>query len=342
MRILVTGAAGFIGYHLSELLLAQGHDVTGLDAMTDYYDPALKAARLKKLQADAGFTFVRGRVEDIDLVKSVFAKARPEAVVHLAGQVGVRYSLEHPEEYVQSNIVGSFNMIEAGRLQGGVQHMLMASTSSAYGANTVFPAKETHKADLPLTIYAASKRAAELMGHSYASLYGLPMTFLRFFTVYGPWGRPDMAPMLFLKAILAGKPIRVFNHGQMSRDFTYVSDLVKGLAKLIDTPPEAGKSVGEFDSISPVAPHRVVNIGNADPVNLMDFIHALEDAAGVKADMRFEEMQPGDMVDTSADTRLLQTLTGVKPDTDIRDGVTALVQWYREFYQQPVITAPAK
>lgn len=342
MRILVTGAAGFIGYHLSNLLLAQGHEVSALDAMTDYYDPALKKARLDALQQQSGFSFIRGRVEDLATVKAVFAEHKPQAVVHLAGQVGVRYSLEHPEEYVQSNIVGSFNMIEAARLQGGVQHLLMASTSSSYGANTVFPARETHKADLPLTIYAASKRAAELMGHSYASLYGLPMTFLRFFTVYGPWGRPDMAPMLFLKAILAGKPIRVFNHGKMSRDFTYVTDLVKGLAKLIDTPPQAGKSVGDFDSISPVAPHRVVNIGNADPVNLMDFIRALEDAAGVKANMRFEEMQPGDMVDTSADTRLLQTLTGMKPDTDIRDGVEELVKWYRDFYSDAAIIAPAK
>lgn len=342
MRILVTGAAGFIGYHLSNLLLAQGHEVAALDAMTDYYDPALKQARLDALLNQPRFSFTRGRVEDLPTVQKVFSTAKPQAVVHLAGQVGVRYSLEHPEEYVQSNIVGSFNMIEASRLEGGVAHMLMASTSSAYGANTVFPAKETHKADLPLTIYAASKRAAELMGHSYASLYGLPMTFLRFFTVYGPWGRPDMAPMLFLKSILAGKPIRVFNHGKMSRDFTYVTDLVKSLAKLIDQPPEAGKPVADFDNVSPVAPHRVVNIGNAAPVNLMDFIHALEDAAGIKAEMIFEEMQPGDMVDTSADTRLLQKLTGIQPNTDIRSGVGALVEWYRGFYAEKPVIAPAK
>ncbi len=331
MAILITGVAGFIGSSLAKRLLNAGETVIGLDSMTDYYDPTLKQARLETLGTFRNFSFYRQDITDLDALDALCAKQKPRHIVHLAGQVGVRYSLTHPEEYVSANIVGSFHIIECAK-RHKVEHLLMASTSSAYGANTSFPAMETDRADHPLTIYAASKRASELMAHSYSSLYDLPVTMMRFFTVYGPWGRPDMAPFLFLDAILNKRPIDVFNHGKMSRDFTFIDDLVISLQKLLNCPPIAGEPLGEFDSLSPVAPHRVVNIGNSDPVELMDFIRAIEKATGMQFQMNMKEMQAGDMVDTSADTRLLQALTGLKPATSVESGVRKLVHWYREFY----------
>ncbi len=330
-RILITGAAGFIGYFLARRLLAQGHEVHGLDAMTAYYDPALKTARLERLQGQPGFSFTKLDIEDRAGVEAVFEAVRPTHVVHLAGQVGVRHSLTHPEDYVSANVTGSFHVLEASKRQQ-VEHLLMASTSSVYGANTAFPAKETDRTAHPLTIYAASKLAAELMAHSYADLYRLPVTMMRFFTVYGPWGRPDMAPFLFLDAIMHGRPIDVFNHGRMSRDFTYVEDLAISLEKLLRAVPEAGKPVGAYDSLSPVAPHRVVNIGNANPVGLMEFIKAIEHATGRTFQMNMRPMQPADMVNTCADTRLLQKLTGYKPGTSVEDGMGKMAQWYCDFY----------
>ncbi len=331
MRILITGSAGFIGFSLARRLLENGHAVEGLDAMTPYYDPALKQARLDILRSYPKFTFTEMNIENRQKVEDLFAKVRPTHVVHLAGQVGVRYSLSHPGDYVAANIVGSFHIIEAAR-QTGVAHLLMASTSSAYGANTRFPAKEKDHADHPLTIYAASKRASELIAHSYSDLYRLPVTMMRFFTVYGPWGRPDMAPMLFLDALLHNRPIDVFNHGKMTRDFTYIDDLTLSLEKLMGNAPIAGAPVGDFDSLSPVAPHRVVNIGNADPIELMDFIVAIENTTGKKFQVNMRDMQPGDMVNTCADTRLLQALTHYKPTTRVEDGVAELTSWYRDFY----------
>jgi UDP-glucuronate 4-epimerase len=331
MRTLITGAAGFIGSTLARRLLGMGQSVIGVDSMTPYYDPALKKARLNQLQTSKNFSFYQENIENRSTVEEIFLREKPTHVVHLAGQVGVRYSLTHPEEYVAANIVGSFHIIEASK-QIGVEHLLMASTSSAYGANTSFPAKETDRADHPLTIYAASKRASELIAHSYSDLYRLPVTMMRFFTVYGPWGRPDMAPFLFLDAILNNRTIDVFNHGKMTRDFTYVEDLALSLTKLMQSPPIANKPVGPFDSLSPVAPHRVVNIGNANPIQLMDFIRAIQEATGKEFSTNMKEMQPGDMVNTCADTTLLQALTQYTPSTSLSEGVQELVDWYRKFY----------
>ena len=331
-RVLITGVAGFIGFFLAKRLLAQGQAVHGLDAMTPYYDPALKQARLQRLQDKPGFSFSKLDIEDRAGVEALFEAVRPTHVVHLAGQVGVRHSLSHPEDYVSANVTGSFHILEASK-RHEVAHLLMASTSSVYGANTSFPAREVDRTAHPLTIYAATKLAAELMAHSYADLYRLPVTMMRFFTVYGPWGRPDMAPFLFLDAIMHGRPIDVFNHGRMSRDFTYVEDLAMSLEKLMAAIPEAGKPVGRHDSLSPVAPHRVVNIGNASPVGLMDFIKAIEQATGRTFQMNMRPMQPADMVNTCADTRLLQQLTGCKPATSVEEGMARMAQWYREYYR---------
>lgn len=332
MTILITGVAGFIGSSLARRLVDAGHQVVGLDAMTTYYDPALKQARLDQLADHPNFSFHQQNIEDLPALDALFAAKRPSHVVHLAGQVGVRYSLTHPEAYVAANIVGSFHLIEcAKRYQ--IEHLLMASTSSAYGANTTAPAVETERADHPLTIYAASKRAAELIAHSYSNLYELPVTMLRFFTVYGPWGRPDMAPFLFLDALLNNRPIEVFNHGKMTRDFTYIDDLTLSLQKLLDCPPQTKNPIADFDSLSPVAPHRVVNIGNTNPIELLDFIAAIEQATGKKFQINMRQMQPGDMANTCADTRLLQALTHYQPTTSIIDGVSKLVTWYRDFYK---------
>jgi len=336
--VLVTGAAGFIGYHCCAALRAQGWDVVGLDAMTDYYDVALKEARLAQLEGVQGgqFTFVRGHVETRDLLMDLFAQHRFDLVIHLAAQAGVRYSIDNPRAYLDSNITGTFELLEAARAHPP-RHMLLASTSSAYGANTVMPYLETARADHQMSFYAATKKATEAMAHSYAHLYGLPVTMFRFFTVYGPWGRPDMAPYKFTRAILAGETIDVYNHGQVSRDFTYIDDLVAAIMGLMAavpaTPDAAGTPVLPGDSLSPVAPFRIVNIGNANPVPLLDFIAAIEAATEQAACQNLLPIQPGDVPDTWADTALLEHLTGAVPATPIGAGMVRFVDWYRQYYR---------
>jgi UDP-glucuronate 4-epimerase len=332
--ILVTGSAGFIGFHLAKLLLAEGCRVVGVDAMTDYYDVSIKEARHSMLGEHGEFQAETFDILDVERLWAVTARAQPDAIVHLAAQAGVRYSLEQPRAYVDTNITGTFNVMECAR-RLGVAHLLMASTSSVYGANETMPFRETEQADTPLTIYAATKKANEMMGHSYAHLWNLPTTMFRFFTVYGPWGRPDMALFKFTKAILEGRPIDVFNHGEMWRDFTYVEDLVRGIRLLIDTPPVRPTSrdaIPAGDSLSPVAPFRIVNIGNSNKVRLMDFIEAIEEEIGHNADYNFMDMQKGDVPATWAEASLLQTLTGYKPQTSVREGVRNFVAWYREYY----------
>jgi UDP-glucuronate 4-epimerase len=327
----ITGTGGFIGFHLAELLLQEGWAVAGFDGMTDYYDVRLKERRIEILSQHPKFTFTQAMLEDNEAVQAAVAAAAPDVIVHLAAQAGVRYSLENPRAYIDANIVGTFNVMEAARA-GPVQHLLMASTSSVYGANTEMPFSETQKADTPLTIYAATKKANEAMGHSYAHIYGLPTTMFRFFTVYGPWGRPDMALFKFTKGILDGTPIDIYNNGEMSRDFTYVSDLVRGIRLLIDAVPGGPETAVESDNLSPAAPFRVVNIGNSDKVRLLDFIEAIEDELGKKAIRNYMPMQTGDVPATWADASVLQELTGYRPQTPFREGVAEFVRWYRDFY----------
>ncbi len=334
-RILITGSAGFIGFHLARQLLDEGFVVHGFDGMTDYYEVSLKERRHAILGENPNFTSTIGMMQDADLLRESVMAFRPDVIVHLAAQAGVRYSLQNPRAYVDTNITGTFNLLECAREQN-VQHFLMASTSSVYGGNTQMPFRETDKADLPLTIYAATKKASEAMGHTYAHLWNLPVTMFRFFTVYGPWGRPDMAFFKFTRAILEGRPIDIYNNGVMYRDFTYVDDIVRGIRLLIDVPPRRpaeGEAVPEGDSLSPVAPYRVVNIGNADKVKLLDFVEAIETSLGKKALKNFMPMQPGDVVTTWADISLLQKLTGFRPVTDYHQGVAKFVQWYRDYYK---------
>ena len=329
----VTGSSGFIGFHLCNRLLADGFTVVGLDAMTPYYDVTLKQRRLALLQQSARFTQHDAKLEDPGRLAALIADTRPEVIVHLAAQAGVRYSIEAPRSYVESNLVGTFELLEAARAHPPA-HLLLASTSSVYGANTKMPYAESDKTDIQMSFYAATKKATEAMAHSYAHLYHIPTTMFRFFTVYGPWGRPDMAPILFTRAILAGEPIRIYNHGDMRRDFTYVDDLVEGIRRLIEVPPLRLAQVPAGDSLSPVAPYRIVNIGNGAPVALMDFIAALEQALGVPALKTFLPMQPGDVPATWADTALLQSLVGLLPQTGIDDGVARFVAWYRRHMAQ--------
>ena len=337
---IVTGVAGFIGFHLARRLLADGWVVIGIDGMTDYYDVRLKQARLAQLRGAGGeganaFRFHEVMLEDAPRILDIFSETRPDAVIHLAAQAGVRYSLENPRAYIDSNLTGTFNVMEGVR-ETQPAHFLAASTSSVYGANTLMPFAETHQTDHPITLYAATKKANETMLHAYAHLWNLPVTTFRFFTVYGPWGRPDLALYKFVDAILEGRPIDIYNHGDMYRDFTYVDDLVRGIRLLIDAVPErpADGVVPEGDSLSPVAPWRVVNIGNSDKVRLLDFVDAIEDCLGQKAIRNYMEMQPGDVPATWADATLLQRLTGFRPQTDIRDGIARFVDWYREYYRK--------
>jgi UDP-glucuronate 4-epimerase len=329
-RIFITGTAGFIGFHLATLLLQQGWIVGGYDGMTDYYDVRLKEARCQLLRQHPGFSDTIGMLEDFETLSTAMNSFKPDVIVHLAAQAGVRYSLENPRAYIDANIVGTFNVMELARAHA-VQHLLMASTSSVYGANETMPFDEHQKADTPLTIYAATKKANEAMGHSYAHIYKLPTTMFRFFTVYGPWGRPDMALFKFTKGITEGTPIDIYNNGDMWRDFTYVEDLVRGISGLIDAvPSEAGRV--NNDTLSTAAPFRVVNIGNSDKVRLMDFVEAIEQELGKPAIRNFMPMQTGDVPATWADATQLQRLTGYKPETPFREGVARFVRWYKEFY----------
>ena len=333
-KVLITGAAGFIGYHLAKRLLEDGYEVVGLDALTDYYDVTLKQRRQQMLCQNAGFRAINERVEGDGVLADLVAAERPDVIVHLAAQAGVRYSIDNPRSYLESNLIGTFNLLEAVRACP-CDHLLIASTSSVYGANARMPYGETDKADLPMSFYAATKKATEAMAHSYAHLYDIPTTMFRFFTVYGPWGRPDMAHFKFTRAILEGQPIDIYNHGDMSRDFTYIDDLVAGIRGLMDAAPTRVSSPDEIDagdSLSPVAPYRVVNIGNSAPVPLMDFIAAIEAALGQEAEKNFMDMQPGDVPATWADGTLLSRLTGYAPQISVHEGVARFVAWYREYY----------
>lgn len=332
--VLITGSAGFIGYHLARLLLAEGFRVVGFDGMTDYYDVRLKERRHQMLLQNPNFRCVTAMLEDFDTLHALALEAKPDNIVHLAAQAGVRYSLENPRAYVDANLVGTFNVMECAR-ELGVDHLLMASTSSVYGANEDMPFEERQKCDTPLTLYAATKKANEAMAHSYAHLWNLPTTMFRFFTVYGPWGRPDMALFKFTRGILDGTPIDIYNNGEMFRDFTYVTDLVRGIRLLIDKAPvrpENADEIPEWDSLSPAAPWRVVNIGNSEKVRLMDFVEAIEAECGREAVKNFMPMQKGDVPATWADATLLRELTGYAPQTGVRDGIREFVAWYRDYY----------
>ena len=333
--VLVTGAAGFIGAALSQRLLLRGDRVVGLDNLNDYYDPALKQARLREIEAVApsnAWRFQRMSLEDGDALMDLFAAETPSVVVNLAAQAGVRYSLENPAAYIQSNLVGFGHILESCR-HHGVGHLVYASSSSVYGGNRNLPFHERQAVNHPVSLYAASKKANELMAHTYSHLYGLPATGLRFFTVYGPWGRPDMAPMLFARAILAGEPIKVFNHGKMQRDFTYIDDIVEGVLRCCDKPATANP---DFDSLHPdpataAAPHRLFNIGNSQPTELMSFITVMEQALGREAVKDFQPMQPGDVVATAAETDALERWVSFRPSTSIETGLHHFTRWYKAY-----------
>ena len=331
MRILVTGSAGFIGHALCRRLLAEGHAVTGFDGLTDYYDPGLKKARHADLAARPGFDAVEARLEAPGALATVVERVRPALVFHLAAQAGVRYSLENPQAYVEANLVGMANLLEALRAHPP-HHLLFASTSSAYGGNTTLPFRETDRATTPLTLYAASKLAGEAMAHSYAHLFAIPTTAFRFFTVYGPWGRPDMALFLFARKILAGEPIEVFGEGRPERDFTFIDDLVEAIRRLADRPPVQGSPVGAEDTLSPVAPYRLVNIGGGRPRRLSDMIDILEAALGRTATRIPKPLPPGDVGRTDASTEFLRRLVGRVPGTPLEEGIPAFVRWYRDYY----------
>lgn len=334
-KILITGTAGFIGFHLARHLLAAGHRVHGFDGMTPYYDVSLKRKRHAMLGELPGFTATEAMLEDMATLDRVADDFGPDVVIHLAAQAGVRYSLTHPRSYVETNITGTFNVLEVAR-RLSVKHLMIASTSSVYGANPKMPFHETDRTDHPLTVYAATKKAGEVLAHSYSHLWGLPVTLFRFFTVYGAWGRPDLAYFKFAKAILQGEQIDVYNHGELWRDFTAVEDLVEGVARLLPLAPPLPAARGEpveGDSLSPVAPHRIVNVGNSDKVHLMEFIRTLEGLLGRKAQCNFLPMQPGDVPATWADCSLLQRLTGFQPRTDLATGLGRFVDWYRDYYR---------
>jgi UDP-glucuronate 4-epimerase len=334
MDYLITGAAGFIGMHTALRLLDRGDTVIGLDNLNDYYDVRLKNARLERLLVYRNFRFYKLDVADRAGMAALMAAEKPRRLIHLAAQAGVRYSIDNPHAYVDANLQGFINVLEGCR-HHGAEHLVYASSSSVYGGNTTLPFSEHHNIDHPVSLYAATKKANELMAHTYSHLFGLPTTGLRFFTVYGPWGRPDMALFLFTKAILAGQPIDIFNSGNMVRDFTFVDDIVEGVIRVTDKPAVPNPA---FDSANPdpatsSAPYRVFNIGNSQPMPLMDFIQALERALSITAKVNFLPMQPGDMATTAADTRELDAWVGFKPNTAVRDGVARFVDWYRGYYK---------
>lgn len=333
-KILVTGAAGFIGMHVSQLLLARGDQVIGLDNLNDYYDPQLKRDRLARLTSHPGFEFVQMDVANREGMAALFASRRFDRVVHLAAQAGVRYSIENPNAYIDSNVVGFMHVLEGCR-HGGVQHLVYASSSSVYGGNTRMPFSEHHGVDHPVSLYAATKKANELMAHTYSHLFGLPTTGLRFFTVYGPWGRPDMALFLFTKAILEGSPIKVFNQGNMVRDFTYIDDIAEGVVRVLDRPATADPAfdTDQGDPARSNVPYRVFNIGNQDPVPLMDFVAAIEQSVGREAVKQFLPLQDGDVPATSADVSELEAWTDFKPAMPVPEGVQRFVAWYRAYYK---------
>jgi UDP-glucuronate 4-epimerase len=333
MRFLITGTAGFIGFHLAKRLLAEGHEVQGVDGMTPYYDVELKKKRHALLAQSNRFTAHLLMLQDEARLASVYRAAMPDIVVHLAAQAGVRYSLENPRAYVDSNLVGTFNLLELMRREPP-KHFLFGSTSSVYGANDKMPFVETDRTDFPITLYAATKKSGELMAHSYAHLFNIPTTAIRFFTVYGPWGRPDMALFKFVDAILHDRPIEIYGEGRMSRDFTYIDDLIEAIVRLVSVVPsrENASETDDLDSRSPAAPFRVVNIGRGRPVPLLDFIAAIEAKLGKTAKRELLPMQPGDVTDTFASADLLQRLTGYRPATPVEEGVGAFVDWYRGYF----------
>ena len=331
MKVLITGTAGFIGFHLAKILLKEGFKVHGYDSINDYYDVNLKLARQNILLKDKNFSTTNGFLEENDKLNEEADKFQPDVIIHLAAQAGVRYSLENPRAYINSNIIGTFNIMEIAK-KYKVKHLLMSSSSSVYGSNTIMPFTENDKVDTQLTIYAATKKSNESMAHSYSHLWKIPTTMFRFFTVYGPWGRPDMAYFKFVSSILNNKPIDIYNNGEMYRDFTFVDDLVNGIRLLVDCIPMNGKKISENDSLSPVAPFRIVNIGNSDKIKLIEFIEAIEKSLGKKAIKNYMPMQKGDVAETWADTSLLKDLTGHISKTNFNDGITHFVKWYQEYY----------
>ncbi|MDP1028800.1 NAD-dependent epimerase [Sphingomonas sp. KR1UV-12] len=333
MKIVVTGAAGFIGMHASLLLLGRGEEVVGIDNLNNYYDVSLKRARLARLKAYPNFTFYEQDVADGAALEAIFAHERPKRIVHLAAQAGVRFSLTQPHAYIEANIKGFLNILEACR-RHQIEHLVYASSSSVYGGNTGLPFRERQNVDHPVSLYATTKKTNELMAHTYSHLFSLPTTGLRFFTVYGPWGRPDMALFLFAKAILNGEPIDVFNNGQMTRDFTYVDDIVEAVVKLVDKPatPDPSFDPSNPDPATSNVPYRVFNIGNSRPTPLMSYIAALERSLGAKAQINMLPMQPGDVLATAADTAALEAWIGFKPDTTIETGIGRFVDWYMDYY----------
>ena len=336
MTILITGNAGFIGFHLSRRLLENGEKIIGFDNLNDYYDLKLKEARLEILKSfdESLFKFIKGNLQDKELIKSIFSQYKPSIVINLAGQAGVRYSLENPSSYVYSNVVGFLNIIEECK-NHDIKHLVYASSSSVYGGNKRMPFLESHNVDHPISLYASTKKSNELMAHTYSHLFDIPTTGLRFFTVYGPWGRPDMALFLFTKSIISNVPIKIFNNGKMSRDFTYIDDVIESIIRVIRKPPLKNNSL-DYQNLKPNnswAPYQIFNIGNSKPIPLMDFIDALEKKLGKKAIKEFLPIQPGDVPFTESDSRLLEDFVSFKPNTSVQEGISKFVDWYKEYYQ---------
>ena len=331
-KFLITGSAGFIGFHLSKLLLEKNYQIFGVDSLTDYYDKNLKLSRLKILKKYSKFTEIRKDINDYESLKKIFDNFKPDFVIHLAAQAGVRYSIENPRSYLNSNISGTFNILELIKIND-IKHTLIASTSSVYGSNKEMPFLENQKTDNQQSFYAATKKACEVLSHSYSHIYNLPITNFRFFTVYGPWGRPDMALFKFVKAMRENTPIDIYNYGEMKRDFTYIDDIVKGISLLIDIPPQKNNKLSKNDSLSPIAPWRVVNIGSSKSQNLLKFIEEIEDYLGCHAIKNYLPIQKGDLKETYANSELLENLTGFKPTTDLKEGIKNFCDWYISYYK---------